>query len=178
MQEKIEELPSVKRANIWLKDHGLKKESWARRIFLWILDLALISGLIYYCYIINEDWAYWQTAPWPFHAFMVVQYVLICLAIRLPIIDMNTHNQTRTIMIIVVLLVFNTCAGLYMFRKLTSCEDGSCDDGGKRFVLQDEYVVHGILLILVPASVFVFLLIVIVKLICFILADRKKSRNA
>ena len=64
-----------------------------------------------------------------------------------------------------------------MFRTLTACEDAACDDGGKKFVLQDEYIVHGILLILVPASVFVFLLIVLVKLICFILADRKKARS-
>jgi hypothetical protein len=37
--------------------------------------------------------------------------------------------------------------------------------------------VHGIVLILVPASVFIFLLIVLIKLLCFILVDRKKARQ-
>lgn len=82
---------------------------------------------------------------------------------------------------VVVTLVVNTCAGIYMFRRLTGCDDAACDDSdpptGKRFVLKDIYVVHGILLILVPASVFLFLLIVLVKLICFILVDRKKARS-
>lgn len=36
---------------------------------------------------------------------------------------------------------------------------------------------HGILLILVPTSVFIFLLIVLIKLLCFILVDRKKARH-
>jgi len=73
-----------------------------------------------------------------------------------------------------------------MFHRLTSCDDAACDeqddaglthDATKRFVLKDEYVVHGIALIIVPASVFVFLLIVLIKLLCFILVDRKKARQ-
>lgn len=86
----------------------------------------------------------------------------------------------------VFLLIVNTCCGIYMFHRLTSCSDGACDeqddaglthDATKRFVLKDEYVVHGIVLILVPASVFIFLLIVLIKLLCFILVDRKKARQ-
>lgn len=64
---------------------------------------------------------------------------------------------------------------------MTGCDDAACEDldapSGKRFVLKDDYVVHGILLILVPTSVFIFLLIVLIKLLCFILVDRKKSRH-
>ena len=67
-----------------------------------------------------------------------------------------------------------------MFRQLTACDDAACtepDQPGLKFVLKEEYVVHGILLILVPTSVFIFLLIVLIKLLCFILVDRKKSRH-
>jgi len=68
----IEDLPTVKRASIFLKDHGLQKDSWTRRICLLMLDLSLLAGLCYYCYIIDEDWDYWQTSPYPFHAFIIV----------------------------------------------------------------------------------------------------------
>lgn len=81
----------------------------------------------------------------------------------------------------VFLLIVNTCCGIYMFRQLTGCDDAACEDPdqpGKRFVLKDEYVVHGILLILVPTSVFIFLVIVMIKLLCFILVERKKSRHS
>ena len=54
-----------------------------------MLDLSLLAGFGYYCYIIDDDWDYWQTSPYPFHAFIVVQYLLIWAAIRIPIIDMR-----------------------------------------------------------------------------------------
>jgi len=102
-------------------------------------------------------------------------------AIRVPIVDMRQNTQTQIVLGLVFTLIVNTCAGFYMFRRLTGCDDAACDDSdpptGKHFVLKDVYVVHGILLILVPTSVFIFLLIVLIKLICFILVDRKKSRS-
>lgn len=176
MQE--EDLSTVKRAQIFLKDHGLRKDSWTRRIFLLTLDLSLMAGLVYYCYIIHEDWPYWETCPMPFHAFIVVQYILISASIRLPIMNMRQNTQTQAIFITVCLLVLNTIGGIYMFRQLTECDGAFCDPDGKKFSLTEDYMVHAVLLIMVPASVFVFLLIVLVKLICFILADRKKARGS
>ena len=73
-----------------------------------------------------------------------------------------------------MLLVVNTCGGIYMFKQLTACDGATCD---KQFALTEDYMVHAVLLIMIPASVFVFLLIVFVKLICFLLADRKKTRS-
>ena len=100
---------------------------------------------------------------------------------------MRQNTQTQFIVATVFLLILNTTAGIYMFRRLTSCDGGACDENDDaelphdpavtRFVLKDEYVVHGIVLILVPASVFIFLLIVLIKLLCFILVDRKKARQ-
>lgn len=94
---------------------------------------------------------------------------------------MRSNTQTQLILGVIFLLIVNTCCGIYMFRQLTGCDDAACEDpdapSGKRFVLKDDYVVHGILLILVPTSVFIFLLIVLIKLLCFILVDRKKSRH-
>lgn len=172
-----DDLSTVKRASIFLKDHGLKKDSWTRRIFLFLLDLSLVSGLVYYCLLIDQDWDYWQTCPVPFHAFMVLQYVLICASIRLPIMEMKQNTQTQAILITVVLLVLNTCGGIYMFRRLTACDGASCDEE-RKFVLTEDYMVHAVLLIMVPASVFVFLLIVLVKLICFLLADKRRARGS
>jgi len=68
----IDDHPTVKRAKIFLADHGLQKESCARRICLFMLDLSLLAGFGYYCYIIDDDWDYWQTSPYPFHAFIIV----------------------------------------------------------------------------------------------------------
>lgn len=42
--------------------------------------------------------------------------------------------------------------------------------------MKDEYVAHGVVLILVPLSVFLFLIIVLVKVLCFFLADQKQRR--
>ena len=85
----INEFSSVRRAQIFLKDHGLQKESWARRICLLFVDLGLLGGLAYYVYIIQSDWDYWETFPLPFHFFIVIQYILIAMALRVPIIDMR-----------------------------------------------------------------------------------------
>lgn len=81
------------------------------------------------------------------------------------------------IVINALILVLNTCFGIYMFRDLTACNEAACEEthDGKRFVLKDPYVVHGIILIVVPASVFIFLAIVFVKLVLVVFADKKRK---
>lgn len=65
----------------------------------------------------------------------------------------------------IALLAVNTIIGFYMFRSLTE-ECKSC------FKLKDKYVVHGIVLILVPASVLLFITIVFIKLVFFVFVDK------
>ena len=64
-------MPSVRRASIFLKDHGLRKQSLASRCLLLLADIGLIAGLFYYCSMVDDDWDYWQHAPYPFHVFIV-----------------------------------------------------------------------------------------------------------
>lgn len=82
-------MPVVRRASIFLKDHGLDRDSWARRLFLIGVDLSMLFGLYFYVSMISDDWTYWQKSPTPFHIFMVVQYCLICMAIRIPLLEIR-----------------------------------------------------------------------------------------
>jgi len=119
---------------------------------------------------------------------MVCQYILIAMAIRVPLFDMRSQTQTQLMVVIVTFLVVNTICGVYMLNKLTSCENAECSDDStdtnkmasneKAFMLKDYYILHGIILILLPASVFVFLVIVLVKLLFFVLVDKKKGKNS
>jgi hypothetical protein len=155
---------------------------------LLLADIGLIAGLVYYVNMVNQDWEYWQRSPYPFHIFMVIQYILIALAIRVPLFDMRSQTQTQLMVVLVSFLIVNTIYGIYMLNKLTSCENAECTDDSadaskvtgseKAFVLKDNYILHGIILILLPASVFIFLVIVLVKLLFFVLVDKKKGKNS
>ena len=133
---------------------------------------------MYYSVLTYIDWEYWQKAPVALNIFIIVQYTILALTIRLPITSsVGSSSATKMTIILILLLLINTIIGIIWLRELTQ---PNLNERGEviplprgAFDLKDEYIAHGVVLILVPLSVFIFLLIVLVKFLCFFLAGQK-----
>ena len=83
----------------------------------------------------------------------------------------------------------NTILGTVWFLQLTDSSSDDSSDGQKSstevkesiedamassFDLKDGYIAHGVIMILIPWSIFFFLIIVLVKVICFFWHEHKK----
>lgn len=149
------------KAQRFLHDHSLRKNSLARLCCLLTLDLLLVTGFCLALYFVIQDEEYWQEAPYPFHIFLLVQYALIALLIRVPISSFRAAISSGIVCVLSVLLKVNIGLGFYFLYHMR-------DEG---FQLKDGYHVAGLVLIVVPTSIIVFLFIVLVKILCFYLAD-------
>mmetsp|Transcript_30599 Transcript_30599/g.37758 ORF Transcript_30599/g.37758 Transcript_30599/m.37758 type:complete len:160 (+) Transcript_30599:70-549(+) len=156
-----------------------------------MFDLILLAGLVWHVMITIEDWSYWQQAPVPFNIFLLVQYVLLASCIRLPVTTLlKQQTITKVTLLLGLILLINTTIGTFWFFELTDAkrhhetakETTSADPStsattvaasGSSFVLSEDYLAHGIILILIPFSILLFLVILLVKVICFFFADRK-----
>jgi hypothetical protein len=160
----------VDRASRFLKDHSLKKNSVCRRFFLLLVDLALVSGLCYLLWRIVKDQVYWTKAPYPLHIFIVAQYILLALLIRVPVMSCRAATTGWIACSLCILATLNVGLGLYWFNQLESQDD-------QQFELKPEYEVWTAVMIFVPISIIGFVIIVAVKIICFYLADQKQKRR-
>ena len=91
--------------------------------------------------------------------------------LRLPatnLIKMTT--MTDIVVLTAFVLLVNTIWGTVQFFELTR-DKKEVAQGEKPFDLKDEYLAHGIILILIPWSIFLFIFIIIMKLVCFFLAE-------
>ena len=131
---------------------------------------------MYYAILIYTDRDYWKKAPNYFNYFLLVQYAILALTIRLPVMSsISSSSATKLTALLVLFLIANTTTGIIWLRELTEpSEDTPSKDS---FNLKDKYIAHGVVLILVPLSVFLFLFIVLVKVLCFFIADPKHRRG-
>ena len=75
---------------------------------------------MYYAIITYIDWDYWQKAPEPLNIFILTQYVLLALTIRVPIIStMRSTTSTKITIVLVLFLLINTIIGIVWLRELT-----------------------------------------------------------
>ena len=93
-----------------------------------------------------------------------------------------------------ILLLINTIKGTFMFLEITRIEvetqevenmdsmtDMTTEVNIKRismsdnFDLEDVYMVHGIILLLLPSSIFIFLTILLVKVLCFYFVENQRG---
>ena len=168
----------LKRAKIFLSQNALHQNSWARTLCYLTFDLLLLVGLVYHIYITYKDWNYWEKAPNSFNIFLLIQYILMALCMRVPATTKLRQSLITDIVVLLVILLFiNTIIGTMWFFELTQSpepvkHDPNFTDVGthpKKFQLTDEYLAHGILFVVVPWSIFIFLLIVVIKVVCFYL---------
>ena len=78
-------IEQIDRAGKFLKENSLKENSIARKCCMLSLDLVLISGLVYLALQIHMDWQYWGTSPCPLQYFILFQYLLLALIVRVPV---------------------------------------------------------------------------------------------
>ena len=176
MKQQIDD--PLKRATIFLSENAIRQNSWSRTICYLFVDLLLLVGFIWHIYITDRDWNYWKAAPNSFNVFLVIQYLLLALCIRFPVTTMFKQNTiTKGTLLLGLCLLINTIIGTVWFFELTDPQKKealAAGTGRKPFDLKDEYLAHGIIMILIPWSIFCFLLIVLVKVICFFFAESKK----
>ena len=103
----------------------------------------------------------------------MTQYVLLALCIRLPVTTaFKQSTLTNLAVILIFLLLINTVIGTIWFFELTDLEKRKAHEN--KFELKDEYLAHGIIMILIPWSIFFFLVIVLVKFLCFFFTDGRR----
>lgn len=161
---------SFDQARNFIKDFRVKKNSFARKMCFLTFDLLIVVGLIYYSHLVYKDRQYWEKAPYAFNIFLLVQYVCVAAAMRVPVLECVRTRTINIIMAGVVLTLFvNTTIGIIQLNKFSKVD----------FNLKAVYIINGVILILAPISVLVFMIIVLVKLLCFFLADhsRRIRRN-
>ena len=147
----------------------------------------LLSGLAWHVWITQRDWDYWQDAPNSFNLFLLVQYILLALCIRVPAMTAcKQQTITQFYVMLAFLLLVNTIVGTIWFFELTDLKKQpnptseattttEATTNTKPFDLKDDYLAHGIIMILIPWSIMCFLIIVLVKVICFFFVDHKKK---
>ena len=80
----------------------------------------LIVGLCWHVWITERDWDYWQDAPNSFNIFLLVQYILLALCIRVPVTtSCKQATITRMSFLLGLCLFINTIVGTVWFFELT-----------------------------------------------------------
>lgn len=102
----------MKRAKIFLSENAMNQNSWARTICYLTFDLILIGGLLWHISITVRDWDYWQNAPNSFNIFLLLQYMIMALCIRIPVTSaLKQTTITDICILLVLLLLINTIVG-------------------------------------------------------------------
>ena len=87
-----------------------------------LLDLALISGFVYLLFRVLSDETYWREAPYPFHIFILLQYALLALLIRVPITSCKAATQSCIVCFLSLGLKINSVVGLYWLHQIQNTE--------------------------------------------------------
>lgn len=85
--------------------------------------------------------------------------------IRLPLFDLRQTTSTVLFCFALLFGVINTTFGLFMIMRLP--KEGSQQD----WVLKEEYVYEGWILILIPISITIFIVIFLVKVLCVLYSN-------
>lgn len=190
----MQQVGPLEKAKIFLSENAVRQNSWTRTLCFLTFDLLLLAGFVWHVWITQRDWEYWQDAPNMFNIFLVIQYTLLALCIRFPVTTAFKQSTiTKVSLLLGLVLLINTIVGTVWFLALTDSNQSSTTDtaasaqvigGGiytpredsikPAFDLKDNYIAHGVIMILIPWSIFFFLIIVLVKVICFFWAEHKK----
>jgi len=101
--------------------------------------------------------------------------MLLALCIRVPVTRLCKQSTiTKLAVMLGLLLLINTIIGTIWFFQLIDTDKNAVGENGKKFELNDDYLAHGVIMILIPWSIFLFLIILLVKIICFFFAERKQ----
>ena len=174
----MKQIEPLERAQVVLQDFAVKQNSIARKLCYFLFDILLISGFAYYAILTYMDRDYWKKAPNYFNYFLPLQYAILALCIRLPVMSsISSSSATKLTALLILLLIVNTTTGIIWLRELTEPVDDDVAPSTATFNLKDKYIAHGVVLILVPLSVFLFLFIVLIKVLCFFIADPKHRRG-
>ena len=174
----MKQIEPLERASVVLQDFQVKQNSIARKLCYFLFDILLISGFVYYAIMTYMDRDYWKKAPNYFNFFLIIQYTILALTIRLPVMDsISSSSATKLTALLIILLIANTTMGVIWLRELTEPSDDGSTSTKDQFNLKDKYIAHGVVLILVPISVFMFLFIVLIKVLCFFIVDPKHRRG-
>ena len=58
-----------------------------------MFDAVLLAGFSYLAYhIFKLDWPYWQHCPYPYHWYLLVQYLLLAAVMRIPVLTIVSPN--------------------------------------------------------------------------------------
>ena len=119
----------IERASRFLQNHSLKKNSFARSCCLTLLDLALVAGFSSILWQVIQDQDYWRKAPYPLHVFIIVQYALLALLIRVPIMKCRAATTGWVVCCISLSVKVNAIIGLYFIHSMTSLNEDQTESG-------------------------------------------------
>lgn len=166
-------ITELKKANRFFERNSLKQNNVVRMCCLFFLDLLLMGVWVYLLVKVIKDEDYWRNAPQPFYIFILVQYFLLALIIRVPIsISCRAQTVSCIVCFLSLCIKVNLAIGIYQIRALLEPEVDV------EFKLTHEYAVWGFILICIPASVLIFIVIVVTKLFCFYIADRTNRKRS
>ena len=103
--------------------------------------------------------------------------MLLALLIRIPVTKLFKQELLADITIVLIsLLLMSTIVGTIQFFELTDPDKNKSKTTAVKdsFQLKDEYLVHGIVLLLIPWSFLCILLIIAIKMLCFINAEGRR----
>lgn len=172
-------IEQIDNASKFLRENSLKENSIARKCCMFSLDIVLLAGLVYLSVKTYLDRHYWQSAPCPLYAFILVQYLVLALIIRVPVSRLKQATMSAIMCVGVLVLKLNSVVGLYWLHSIYLAEK---EGSAAKFDLKTEYAIEATILAFVPVSIFVFLVIVVLKIICFYFAEqsfrnKKKKRT-
>ena len=117
----VDSIDSLNKVQTILQDKAMNRNSVATKLCHFVFDLILLSGLVYYGWLTYKDWNYWQGAPVPFNLFIVVQYSILAMTIRLPITSsISSTSATKLTVVLCLILFVNTIVGGIWLRQLTA----------------------------------------------------------
>ena len=143
-----------------------------RRSCAFTCDLLLGTGfLVVVLKCFWFDWTgFWDAAPYPLYLYIVSQYTLLAFIVRLQYTT-EVRAKSHCIMSCIAILsvILNLFIGTYWYLRSGS--------DTVQFNLGQTYQTLTMILLLIPATMLVFMVILIMKVVCHQLFDAKRRRK-
>lgn len=110
----------VTRHYAFLQQNALPKDSLCRKCFVCLVDISISVALVLAIMRIVDDQEYWQRAPYPLHVFILTQYLLFALVVRLPLCQFKQKTSTVVFCLYFLVQTGNTWFGLYLMYRVRS----------------------------------------------------------
>lgn len=69
--------------------------------------------MVLLCTLIVSDEDYWAKSPQPLHLFMIIQYLLLALFIKLPVYGFNNKTLFSLMCFVFLIIKINSVVGVY-----------------------------------------------------------------